>query len=609
VEADRMGQRRVDPTARTGSRAVLAVAGGAALTLPFAASAMAAPMACACGGGGGPEAPDYEPDPVTATTTSQPTEVEAPEPPPAHGPEPPALEPAAEPAPPPASPAPEPQPQVYGVDRQLYDALGPEDQQSVREGYEHQQAAVSAPASTSGPDPEPAASSEPDPARAEEPAATSEPGRGPVPEAEADTASERQAPPAHGAEPPEPEPTSEPARPPADPAPEPSAAPQPRIYGVDADLYRRLGPQDQQAIREDHEQAPAPIPPPRAVPDEPEPAVPNPPDGSQDEPMSPAAPQPRVYGVDADLYRRLGPQDQQAIREDHEQAPAPTAPAPTPAPPAAEPAMEPADPPGPPPYAGMAADAAEQWAESGSSSTSGSSSAAGDAADPAVHHRRPPTAPRDDPKPVEHQAARPTPVPSLLQPAPEAAPPEPETLPDLPEPSSSASKTLHAEGTVPTGWCPLGNNPNGSCRGSGAASAGADIAGDVTKRGWHVTRFAVTAPITAPTWVYAEMNGGNCGFDPGLVVGCYDVNDWAVPRGALTVGGAALYEDEANDVSDAKRAHEEGHTDQAALFGPLALPYLYLANEAVSQGTGHGPCWNLFEWWAGFEEGGYDKCE
>lgn len=161
------------------------------------------------------------------------------------------------------------------------------------------------------------------------------------------------------------------------------------------------------------------------------------------------------------------------------------------------------------------------------------------------------------------------------------------------------------ERTIPSGWCPLGHNPNGSCRGSGAV----DAVGDVANRTWHVTRFAVTAPITAPTWVYAEATGGNCGFDPGLVVGCYGVHDWANgPRGALTVGGVALYEDEAEDVSDATREHEERHTDQWALFG-LGLPALYFGNEAVSQATGHGSCWNLLERSAGFEDGGYDECQ
>jgi hypothetical protein len=55
-------------------------------------------------------------------------------------------------------------------------------------------------------------------------------------------------------------------------------------------------------------------------------------------------------------------------------------------------------------------------------------------------------------------------------------------------------------------------------------------------------------------------------------------------------------------------ARTRRHTDQWALFG-LGLPPAYYANEAVSQVTGHGSCWNFFERWAGFEDGGYDECE
>jgi hypothetical protein len=206
---------------------------------------------------------------------------------------------------------------------------------------------------------------------------------------------------------------------------------------------------------------------------------------------------------------------------------------------------------------------------------------------------------------AEHRA---DPDSSTVEPTSEPA--VPETAP-APESSDVAAMPLSEpiEHTFSTGWCPLGHNPNGSCRGSGAASAVADTVGDVAERTWDVTRFAANAPITGPTWVWAEANGGNCGFDPGLVVACEDVNSWANgPRGALTVGGVVLYEDEGSEISDAERRHEERHTDQWALFG-LGLVPAYYANEGVSQVTGHGSCWNLFERWAGFEDGGYDECE
>ena len=93
------------------------------------------------------------------------------------------------------------------------------------------------------------------------------------------------------------------------------------------------------------------------------------------------------------------------------------------------------------------------------------------------------------------------------------------------------------------------------------------------------------------------------------MVACEDVNSWANgPRGALDIPLVVLYEDEGSEISDEARAHEEGHTTQWAIFGGGLVPPYY-ANEAVSQVTGHGSCWNLFERWAGFDEGGYDECE
>ena len=189
-----------------------------------------------------------------------------------------------------AEPAPEPEPApertVYGVNAETYRRLGSEDQQAIRDGYQAE------PEPEPAPDPEPAAPAESLPQSADA--------------AEAWTS--------------EPEPQQEPAPEPAPSLPTtPDAAeawtqdepadeaepPQPQIYGVDADLYRRLGPEDQQALRDEHEPAPAPAP-----------SLPT----TQDEPADEAEPpQPQIYGVNADLYRRLGLEDQQAIRDEYEQ--------------------------------------------------------------------------------------------------------------------------------------------------------------------------------------------------------------------------------------------------------------------------------------------------
>ncbi len=106
--------------------------------------------------------------------------------------------------------------------------------------------------------------------------------------------------------------------------------------------------------------------------------------------------------------------------------------------------------------------------------------------------------------------------------------------------------------------------------------------------------------------MWGELNGGDCGFRAGLVVVCTGVDTWATgPRPIVTIGNVVLTENQI--LSDAEFEHETRHADQWAIFGP-SLPGLYGVFEGASQVTGHDSCWNVFEWWAGFEGGGYRKC-
>ncbi len=144
-------------------------------------------------------------------------------------------------------------------------------------------------------------------------------------------------------------------------------------------------------------------------------------------------------------------------------------------------------------------------------------------------------------------------------------------------------------------FCVLGYNPNGSCRGTGAAT-----------RAGHVIRHTVTAPITAGAMIYAEANGGRCSMERRLTVVCTNTNAWANgPRSALTVGSAVITEQ--SGLSEDLLSHESRHADQWGIFGPL-FPILYFGNEALSQLGGMGSCGNEFERAAGFEDGGYRSC-
>jgi len=69
-------------------------------------------------------------------------------------------------------------------------------------------------------------------------------------------------------------------------------------------------------------------------------------------------------------------------------------------------------------------------------------------------------------------------------------------------------------------------------------------------------------------------------------------------RGGTTIGNVYL----TGGSSPSKRLlrHETKHADQWALLGPL-FPFFYGLAELI----GRGPKRNLFERWAGLEDGGY----
>jgi len=99
---------------------------------------------------------------------------------------------------------------------------------------------------------------------------------------------------------------------------------------------------------------------------------------------------------------------------------------------------------------------------------------------------------------------------------------------------------------------------------------------------------------------------------------------WRLPSGRRADGGVhrcselgerpAIYSHrrkrrvaEKSTVPASELTHETKHADQWAIFG-WTLPGSYWASEAVSQVAGRGSCWNIFEYWAGFEGGSYTTC-
>jgi hypothetical protein len=119
----------------------------------------------------------------------------------------------------------------------------------------------------------------------------------------------------------------------------------------------------------------------------------------------------------------------------------------------------------------------------------------------------------------------------------------------------------------------------------------------------------VNAPATIPTAAVNAWTGGDCDWNEHLSVVCY--GGWLSERSGRTfVTGSTIntQRDKADFAAayDGKLVeHEVCHTRQWAIFGggfTNLFPVLYGFEHLRSRGN---PRHNIFERWAGLEEGGY----
>jgi len=110
----------------------------------------------------------------------------------------------------------------------------------------------------------------------------------------------------------------------------------------------------------------------------------------------------------------------------------------------------------------------------------------------------------------------------------------------------------------------------------GPASSGQSM-WDRTK---HSVRFIINSPVTGNSWLWAELNGGDCGFEDGLTVVCTGTNAWANGDSTLLTLGNTIITDK-DSISESELAHEDEHTTQWAVLGPLFVP-VYVADYAVN---------------------------
>lgn len=119
-------------------------------------------------------------------------------------------------------------------------------------------------------------------------------------------------------------------------------------------------------------------------------------------------------------------------------------------------------------------------------------------------------------------------------------------------------------------------------------------------------------PVTLVTAMANAVTGGQLRVDRHLTVVCE--GGWLSDRGwsnAFTTGNTINLK---SGFADTLRSspdlleHEWRHSVQWAALGPVRFLALYAASYFVSDQTSGSQCWNVFEWTAGFADGGYDDC-
>lgn len=135
-----------------------------------------------------------------------------------------------------------------------------------------------------------------------------------------------------------------------------------------------------------------------------------------------------------------------------------------------------------------------------------------------------------------------------------------------------------------------------------------NIAKDVGGRAVDVTVATVNAPVTAASAAVNSWTGGDCDWNPHLTVVCYDGAISGLSNRTFVTGSTINTTMSKVDFAadGGLLRHETWHTRQWAIFGggPL-FPLLYGLESLRTRGN---ECNNVFEIWAGLEDGGYEQC-
>lgn len=122
----------------------------------------------------------------------------------------------------------------------------------------------------------------------------------------------------------------------------------------------------------------------------------------------------------------------------------------------------------------------------------------------------------------------------------------------------------------------------------------------------------VNLPVTIATAALNKATGATVRFDKHYTVVCD--GGWLSNKGMSSIftTGNTFNVKSGNEhklhESDALFEHEWRHSVQWAIVGPIKFTILYALNYFGSERIAGSQVWNVFEWTANFQDGGYTNC-
>jgi hypothetical protein len=120
---------------------------------------------------------------------------------------------------------------------------------------------------------------------------------------------------------------------------------------------------------------------------------------------------------------------------------------------------------------------------------------------------------------------------------------------------------------------------------------------------WQTIRAAANAGFTSLALGFAKAMNADCDNRSGFMWECHMDH----PGGQVLTFGNVMFNKDSRPMSTDLLSHETKHADQYALMGAFFIP-AYFADMGLAKWTSGDYGCGIFDYWAGYLNGGYDQC-